>query len=274
MGSQSIASFKWTGASGQQIGFAGENPYDKYGPSFTADDVHAQDYDPNAPNTAALPGEIGEATPVIIQDEYTLSEDGYNGWVLDNLDYPWHGDDAGTAGHVAVVAPATRRSPDRAHALPAYQVEQPQGHGVDFYGRSIEDDEITHWTSSSAQASTKGSASLDGRFMTSAWPEPFDSIHVAPNLPVVRPTERIIMRRIAEDDRPTYRQLAVPAQNTAPSGSVYNPTFQSNVPVHNVKPLPAFGRTPVVPWTQEELISGTDQVYPESIDVFDGMSLQ
>jgi len=32
-----IASFQWTGASGQQIGFADQMPYTKYGPSFTAD---------------------------------------------------------------------------------------------------------------------------------------------------------------------------------------------------------------------------------------------
>lgn len=273
---QSIASFKWTGASGQQIGFADQNPYDRYGPSFTADEVHSQAYNPNTPNTYAIPGEIGEV-PVNIQgDPYFDYGDGSNGWILDNLHDPWHGDDAGTSGHNPPMGSAgtPRIHLDPAHNMDIYQLAIPGGYGVNFYGKTIEDNEVYWWKSSSTPNPNLGAFPAQAREDASNWPEPFDSYTVASQLGVVRPTEKIPMRRLAEDDRPTYRQLAIPGQNIQPSGSVYNPTYASNAVIHNVKPLPAFGRTPVAPWAQDEMASPSDQVYPDDTDVFSGMSLQ
>lgn len=269
-----IASFKWTGKSGHQIGSADQYPYDKYGPSFTADDVHGQKYDPNAPNTYAVPGEIGDI-PINIQDEGDWFDyaDGSNGWILDNLHDPWHGDDAGTSGHNPPMGGAQATGPDYTHGMDIYQLAVPGNHGIDFYGKTLEENEVYYWNSSSVRAQTTGVTPLDARFKTENWPEPFDSYSVAPTLPVGRPTEKIPMRRIAEDDRPVYRQLAVPGQNIQPSGSVYNPTYQSNVPVHNVKPLPAAARTPNPPWTQEEL-SSPENYAQEDVDVFSGMGIQ
>lgn len=273
MATQSIASFKWTGASGQQIGFADQNPYNKYGPSFTADEVHQQNYDPNTPNTYAIPGEIGEV-PIAVQDDYYLEYDGSNGWVLDNLYYPWHEDDAGTTGHHMPMGAAQGRNIDPAHSMDVYQLQMPGNHGINFYGKSTDSAEAYQWSSSSAQPKTRRTSPLDARFDTSNWPEPFDSYTVAPQRPVILPTERIPMNRMSEDDRPTYRQLAVPAQNIRPSGSVFNPMYESNPALHNVKPLPAVSRIPVPPWSQDEIASASDQVYPEDVDVFYGMSLQ
>lgn len=264
-----IASFKWQGASGQQIGFAGENPYNKYGPSFTADDVHSQSYDPNAPNTYAQKGFIGDV-PTQIQEEYNLFEDGFNGWCLDNLNDPPFDTAPGTKGHSVPMGPAQGYHIDPAHNVDIYQVQVPAMHGRNFYGPSIETNEVYEWESSSNRPITVNSFPAQARTDTSAWPEPFDSYSVAPQLPVVRPTEPIPMRRLREDDRPVYRQLAVPGQNIMPSGSVYNPTMQSNRVLHNVKPLPAFGRTPVPPWTQDELTSDQEDSYGY-VDPLDGM---
>lgn len=267
-----IASFKWTGASGQQIGFADENPYNKYGPSFTADDVHSQPYDPNAPNVYAQPGTIGDV-PVDIQDEYNLYDDGYNGWILDNLNDPHHDADPGTAGHSVPMGPATRHHIDAGHNVDIYQVQVPLNHGINFYGNSTEDNEVYEWSSSSHAPSTLGTTPLDARYNTANWPEPFDSYTVAPQLPVIRPTEKIPMRRMREDDRPVYRQLAVPGQNIQPSGSVWNPTVASNPSLHNITPTPAFGRTPVPPWTSEELTTASDQT-GAYIDPLNGWAMQ
>lgn len=269
-----IASFKWRPASGQQIGFADSNPYNQYGPSFTADEVHAQSYDPNTPNTYAIPGEIGEV-PIQIQEEYNLYEDGSNGWLLDNIHDPWHGDAPGTSGHNPPMGAATslRTGPDPAHFVDIYQLNPPGNHGINFYGKTIQDNEVYHWQSSSKPNFNNGVYPYDAREKTAEWPEPFDSYSVAPQLPVVRPTEKIPMRRPAEDDRPVYRQLAIPGQNIMPSGSVYTPTMQSNPVLHNVKPLPAFGRSPVPPWPQDESASPSD--YPQyDTDPTAGMGLQ
>lgn len=267
-----IASFKWTGASGQQIGFADENPYDKYGPSFTADDVHSQPYDPNAPNIYAQPGTIGDI-PVDIQAEYNLYEDGFNGWCLDNLNDPHHDATPGGPGHSVPLGPATGHHIDPSHNVDIYQVQVPAMHGRNFYGTSVEDNEVYEWSSSSKAPATTGTTPLDARYNTANWPEPFDSYSVAPQLPVIRPTERIPMRRMREDDRPVYRQLAVPGQNIQPSGSVWNPTVASNPALRNITPTPAFGRTPVPPWTSEELTTAqSDSGY--YADPLDGMAMQ
>jgi hypothetical protein len=272
-----IASFKWQPASGQQIGFPGDKPINVYGPSFTADDVHGQAYNPNTPNSYAMPGEIGEV-PVQIQDagDYFDYMDGSNGWILDNINDPWHGLNPGTAGHNpdmdAVGTP--RVALDTAHDEDIYQLAVPGGYGRDIYGKTIEDNEVYNWYSPSVPGRNAGTSPLDARVKVENWPEPFDVYEVARKLRVVRPTEKIPMRRIAEDDRPVYRQLAIPGQNIKPSGSVYTPTMQSNPVIHNVKPLPAFGRTPQPPWTQDELASPDDQGYMDYTDVFGGMGLQ
>ena len=272
-----IASFRWTGASGQQIGSADQLPYNKYGPSFTADEVHAQAYDPNTPTSYAIPGEIGEV-PIQLQDgAYYDYNDGSNGWILDNLHNPWHEDAPGTTGHNPPMGSAgtPRQHLDPAHGMDVYQLAVPGGHGVDFYGRTIENGEVYWWQSSSTPNPNSGNMPANAREVTSEWPEPFDSYTVASMLPVVRPTERIPMRRPAEDDRPVYRQLAVPGQNIkGATGSVYNPTYNSNDVIHNVKPLPAVARNPVAPWTQDEMATPDAQVYPYSPDVFNGMVLQ
>jgi hypothetical protein len=268
-----IASFKWQGASGQQIGYADENPYDKYGPSFTADDVHSQPFDPNAPNHYAQQGAVGDV-PIQIQDEYELVEDGYNGWCLDNLDDPSHMSDAGTVGHRVPMGPATGQHIDPAHNVDIFQVQVPAMHGRNFYGPSIEENEVYNWESPRYAPITRGAFPHEARSDTSNWPEPFDSYTVAPQLPVVRPTERIPMNRTREDDRPVYRQLAVPGQNIQPSGSVYTPTMASNKVIRNVKPRPAFARTPVVPWTQDEIASASEDSYGGDIDPLNGMGMQ
>jgi hypothetical protein len=267
-----IASFKWTGASGQQIGFADENPYDKYGPSFTADDVHSQPYDPNTPNSYAQPGSIGDV-PIQIQDEYNLYEDGFNGWCLDNLNYPNYDAVPGGPGHSVPMGPAQGHNIDPGHNVDIYQVQVPAMHGWNYYGTSVETNEVYEWDSPHYAPVAAGTYPLDARYNTSNWPEPFDSYTVAPQLPVVRPTEKIPMNRMKEDDRPVYRQLAVPGQNTQPSGSVYNPTMQSNKVLNNLKPTPAFGRVPVPPWTENELANAnTDQ--GSYIDPLEGLAMQ
>lgn len=247
-----IASFKWTGRSGMQIGQADQNPYDKYGPSFTADQVHSQNYNPNTPNTYQIDGGIGEV-PVEIQDEYSTYDDGDHGWVLDNIQDPWHGDKPGTTGHATDMG-GHRRRLDPAHTEDVFQLNLPRGYGKHIYG-PINNDEAYWWMSSQTQAPNTRAFPAEAREDTQNWPEPFDSYTVASKRPVQLDTERIPMRRMLEDDRPVYRQLAVPGQNINPSGSVYNPTYPSNPVLHNVKPLPAFGRTPVPPWTQDELAS-------------------
>lgn len=265
----SIASFKWQGASGQQIGFADENPYDKYGPSFTADDVHTQPYDPNAPNIYAQPGSIGDV-PVQIQTEYNLYEDGFNGWCLDNLHDPQFSAAPGTVGHSVPMGPAKGQHIDPAHNVDIYQIQVATGHGRNFYGNSIEQNEVYNWASPNHAPVTTGAFPADARTNTSNWPEPFDSYSVASESLVVRPTERIPMNRMQEDDRPVYRQLAVPGQNIRPSGSVFTPTMQSNPVLHNVKPLPAVGRTPVAPWNTDELISSSNDYTGGYTDPLDG----
>jgi len=276
---QQIASFRWTGASGTQIGQADQFPYDKYGPSFTADDVHAQAYDPNTPNTYAIPGEIGEI-PVNIQDpgDYYNYSDGSGGWVLDNLHMSWHDDEAGTTGHnIPMGAAGTPRDHlDPTHWYDQYQERPPLGYGENFFGPTIQTDDIYHWASSTTPNPNNGAFPAQAREVTTEWPTPFDSMTVASDLPVVRPTERILMRRIEEDDRPTYYQVAVPGQNIRPSGSVYTPTYESNPVIHNVKPLPAMYRQPVPPYVADELNTpdATAAYDSSAVDVFDGMVLQ
>jgi hypothetical protein len=267
-----IASFKWTGRSGMQIGSADANPYDKYGPSFTADEVHGQNYNPNSSNTYEEKPDIGEV-PVNIQDEYATYEEGDNGWVLDNIQDPWHGDRAGTAGHETDMGGHGRRL-DAAHGEDVFQLNLPRNHGIHFYG-PIDNQESYYWQSSQTPNPNTRAFPAEAREVTQDWPEPFDSYTVAAHRPVQLDTERIPMRRMLEDDRPVYRQLAIPGQNIKPSGSVYNPTYPSNPVLYNVKPLPSFGRTPVAPWSQDEMASPDMQSQDgEYADVTSGMGLQ
>jgi len=268
-----IASFDWQPASGQQIGSAGDYPYAQYGPSFTADDVHSQAIDPNAPNSYTVAPTLGDM-PVQIQDDYNLIDDGSNGWILDNLYDPTHTDAPGTTGHELPMDGNRHKRPDAFHAMDIYQAQFPPGTGRNFYGPTPEDNEVYFWNTSSLPAETTGAFPYDARIRREGWPEPFDSYSVAPNLPVIRPTEQIPMRRMREDDRPVYRQLAVPGQNIQPSGSVYNPTAQSNKVIRNVKPTPAFGRTPTPPWPQDELTSATQDASAYEEDTLAGWNMQ
>jgi hypothetical protein len=269
-----FASFGWTGASGQQIGFAQEYPADKYD-AFTSDEVHAQNYNPNTPNTYAQPGMISDI-PVVLQDQTDLIDygNGMNGWILDDLNMPAFDVDMGTKGHDMPMGAAKQRyHPDPSHAVDIFQIAVPANHGIDFYGQTLEMDELHAWKDDSYKPITTKAFPGQARYDTENWPTPFDSTGPAPLLNVPRLTERIPMRRLVEDDRPTYRMLATPGQNINPSGSVYTPTYASNSVLHNVKPLPAMSRTPVQPWATDELSSPTDQTYSDS-DVFSGMSLQ
>jgi hypothetical protein len=79
------------------------------------------------------------------------------------------------------------------------------------------------------------------------------------------------MRRIAEDDRPVYRYLAVPPNNIQPTGNQWSVQYPSNVPIQNITPVPMMPQTPMDPWiTQETATSDTSG----SVDVFQGMVLQ
>lgn len=269
-----FGSFGWTGASGQQIGYADAYPKPSVD-AFTADPVHGEAYDPNTPNSYAQVGGIGDV-PVSIQgdDNWVDYGMGGNGWYLDNIGFPAYDTNMGTQGHDAPMGPAIYPTPDPGHQIDIFQLAVPADHGRNFYGQTLETDEVAAWKSSSTPAPNTGTALLSAREQTAEWPEPFDSTKPAPLLSVVRLTEAIPMRRLLEDDRPVYRQLAIPAQNIQPTGSVYNPSMQSNITVHNKNNvIPAFGRSPVQPWVSQEVNSPTDNPYVET-DVFGGMSLQ
>lgn len=270
-----FGNFGWTGASGMQIGYPDAYPKPAVD-AFTADPVHGQNYNPNTPNTYEIPGQIGDV-PVAIQGEDVWIDYGMggNGWMLDNLHMPAYDTAMGTEGHAAPMGPAlASRHPDPAHAVDMFQLAVPADHGRNFYGQSIQTDEVNAWKSSSTPPPNTKQFPAEAREDTGNWPEPFSSVEFAPLLNVVRATERIPMNRMREDDRPTYRQLAIPAQNIRPSGSVYNPTYQSNVPNQTMNNMtPAFGRIPTPPWVSQEVSAPEDNSYAET-DVFGGMVLQ
>lgn len=246
----------WSGASGSQIGQAGDMPETKpYG--FVASKIHGKPYDPNGPTLAGRQGpDVSNEMPVVIQGEIPdVYSDGMDGWVMDNIPFPSHDTDQATRGHGVPFSPAKSRLPDVAHGVDIHQHVQHAGFGVNFYGKSIDNTEVHAWNSSSGKAPNSGAWPLSNREDTGNWPEPFDSLTVAPSRPVQLDTERIPMRRIGEDDRPVYRYTAVPPQNLQPIGSQWGPQVQSNVPVHNVTPLPMMARTPVDPWATQESAS-------------------
>jgi hypothetical protein len=264
----------WSGASGQQIGYAGDLPETQaYG--FVVDKVHGQAYDPNGPTGAGRKGpDLGMDMPVNIQDDYSdIYAEGMDGWVMDNIPFPARDEKPGTHGHSSTLGPAQSRIPDRAHRKRVFQHGIKAGFGVNFYGSSIDNKEVHAWNSSSKPAPNRGVWPLSNREETANWPEPFDSLTVAVYRPVQLDTERIPMRRISEDDRPVYRYRAVPPQNILPSGSQFTPTYQSNVPVHNVIPLPMMARTPIDPWVTQETASGDNATYSDDPNIFEGWNV-
>lgn len=250
----------WTGASGIQVGYADAYPATQDTRSFTSSPVHAASYNPNQVNSYRQPGALTGDVPVTIQAEQDFIDwgMGQNGWLLDNIDYPNADDAPGTDGHSSAMGPAKAPAPDSGHGQPVFQKFQAPGFGTDFYGQSIDTQDLAAWNSSTTRAPNTGSAILDAREQTSNWPTPFDSTTVAPLLPVVRDTEKIPMRRMKQDDRPLYRQIAVPGMNVKPSGSVYNPTYASNDVLQNVKPIPASYTSPTDPSVSQDALS---QVY-------------
>jgi hypothetical protein len=264
---QSSWDSNWSGASGQQIGFAGDYP-ETTGWGFTADEVHGQAYNPNGHNLNAQPGPDLEV-PVEIQDNSLYGQwDGSDGWILDDIQFPSHTAIAGTVGHDQDLDAARAKRRDPVHAVDVYQDNQPTGHGVDFYGKSIDTQDYRPWTSPNAMGKVQGAFPAQAREDTGNWPEPFAVLTIAPNAPVVIDTEKIPMRRIKEDDRPVYRYLAIPAANIQPGGTQWLPAAQSNRILQNVKPTPQIARTPVDPWISEQ--DDSSQMYPDYTDIFGG----
>lgn len=259
----------WTGASGAPIGFADAYPEDKYS-AFTADPIHGQDVNPNTPNSYAQVGNYTGDGPLNIQGDPNDFIDygmGANGFMLDDIPYPGHDDNAGTDTDTIPLGPAKRAGRDPAHGQHIYQDFQAPGHGVNFYGSTIETEDLHAWNSERTPNQNTGTYPADAREKTTGWPVAFDSTTVAPLLPVVRDTEHIPMYRMQQDDRPLYRYLAVTAHDIVPSGSVYNPQTNSNVYLQNVKPIPAAARTPIDPAASQNVLSDSIQEDGEYIDV-------
>jgi hypothetical protein len=262
----------WTGASGTLIGFEGDYPETQaYG--FVTDPVHSQNVDPNGPSFASQPGPEGSAPPAVLGDEvYGYEYPGQYGWLLDDIHYPSYDQDPGTTGHNSSMGPATRRHlPDQAHEEDVYQEEPKIGYGVNFYGANPLKKDLNAWKSSSTPNFNTGQFPAQAREDVQGWPEPFNATDIAPFRPVDQSTEHIPMRRIAEDDRPVYRYLAVPPNNIQPTGNQWSVQYPSNVPIQNITPVPMMPQAPMDPWiTQETATSDTSG----SVDVFQGMVLQ
>lgn len=258
----------WSGASGQSIGFADEYPIeDRWG--FTADEVHGQPYNPNGHNLNAQPGPELDV-PVQIQDSLDFGQYyGGDGWVLDDIPFPSYAVNAGTAGHDTPIDAARAPRRDPAHGTDVYQENQPTGHGVDFYGQSIDTRDYAVWMGPQTGGRIPDAFPAQAREDVGNWPEPFAALTVAPQAPVVVDNEKIPMRRIKEDDRPVYLFTAQPAANIQPGGTQYLPTVASNRALRTIIPNPQMARTPVDPWVsiQDESASYSDQ----SPDVFGGM---
>jgi hypothetical protein len=261
----------WTGASGTLVGFAGDYPETQaYG--FVTDPIHAQNVDPNGPNFAAQPGPEASLAPNVLGDEtYGYAYEGGYGWLLDDIHFPSYDQTPGTTGHNSAMGPATGRGVDPAHAQDVYQEEPKIGYGVNFYGADPLKIDLNAWKSSSTKNFNTGQFPAQAREDVTGWPEPFNATDIAPFLPVDQSTEYIPMRRIAEDDRPVYRYLAVPPNNTQPTGNQWSVQYPSNVPIHNVTPVPMMPQTPMDPWITQETSSAA---FPDSSDIFGGMVLQ
>lgn len=254
-GFQSGFQSDWTGASGLQIGYAGEYPQDKYD-SFTADEVHANPVNPNQPNQYRQKGSIGDV-PTNIQSDNDFVDygDGTDGYVLDNINYPEQDDNAGTDGHSSALGPATKPGRDPAHRQEVYQEFPAPGWSRNFYGTNFDTEDLHAWHDDSYLPVNTKSSVLDARYYTDNWPTPFDSTKPAPLLPDIRSTDKIPMRRMQQDDRPMYRQIAVPGANIKPSGSVYNPQLPSNEFIQTRTPIPASYSIPVDPSVSQDALS-------------------
>lgn len=245
----------WTGASGIQIGYAGEYPQDKYD-SFTADEVHGDPVNPNQPNQYRQKGGIGDVpTNIQADNDFVSYDDGSDGYVLDNIDFAAEDDPAATVGHSSTLGPALGKGRDPAHRQNVYQDFPAPGWARNFYGTNIETEDLHSWHDDSYQPVNTKSSVLDARFYTSNWPKPFDSTGPAPLLNDVRSLDKIPMRRMKQDDRPMYRQLAVPGANIQPSGSVYNPQLPSNEFIQTRTPIPASYTIPVDPSVSQDALS-------------------
>lgn len=254
-GFQSGFQSNWTGASGIQIGYAGEYPQDKYD-SFTADEVHANPVNPNQPNQYRQKGSIGDVPTNIQSDnDFVDYSDGTDGYVLDNIDMPAQDDDAGTDGHESTLGPALARGRDGAHRQEVHQDFPAPGWSRDFYGTRFDTEDLHAWHDDSFQAVNTKSSVLDARYYTENWPTPFDSTKPAPLLPAIRSTDHIPMRRMKQDDRPMYRQVALPGANILPSGSVYNPQLPSNEFIQTRTPIPGSYSIPVDPSVSQDALS-------------------
>lgn len=274
----SFNSSAWSGASGAQIGFAGEMP-ETQPRGFVTDPIHGQAVNPNGNNNNAQPGpQLTSSTDVISGDPFVyeggVEYQGQYGWQMDDLMYPGHSIDPGTAGHNSAMGPAQaqhHRGPDPAHEQDVYQKHQPTGYGRTFYGDSPLKRDLNAWSASNTPPPNTRQFPAEAREDQSNWPEPFNSTSVAPWRPVDQSTEHIGMRRIAEDDRPVYRYIAVGPMNTIPTGTQWGVQYQSNVPIKNNTPVPMIPQVPVDPWITQEAVSAN---FAESTDVFGGMNLQ
>lgn len=283
----------WSGASGQQIGFATGYPETRpWG--FVTDPIHGEAVDPNQPDgppTASTNGEV----PVSIQGQepYVPAYPGNDGWLLDDIPFPDRNAPTGTAGHDMPYEGHNRRAgTGRDHRYDVYQDSQPIGHGRDFYGKNITTGDLRPWESSSTPnpnanafpAQAREDAGGPAQYMShdapqgsghaGGWPEPWAVQGLASDLrPVALPTEKIPMRRLAEDDRPVYNYLAVPARNIQPvvGGTPWTPTYPSNVPLYNQHLFqPQVARTPEDPWVSPESAS-PDTSNPADADVLGGL---
>lgn len=247
----------WTGASGIQIGYAGDYPEDKYD-AFTADPVHGNPVNPNQPNQYRQKGSSIGDVPVQIQgdNEFIDYGMGADGWVADNIDMPAFDTPPGTEGRDMAMSPAKRNYPDDAHRQVVQQVFPQVGHGREpFYGTDFNEEDLKAWKDDRYPPNTSISTKLDARFNTENWPTPFDSTTVMPWRNTPEDTSRIPMRRMEQDDRPVFRRVALPGANIKPSGSVYNPTFASNEYLQTRTPIPASYAIPTDPSVSQDALS-------------------
>ena len=180
---------------------------------------------------------------------------GADGWVIDNVPYPDYDANAGVRPANVSMGPAQGTGRDSAHGQNITQAFPAPGNGRDIYGSAFDTIDLHAWKSSTSQPDTAGSDILNARYDTSNWPTPYDSTTVAPLLPDIRSTDAIPMRRMRQDDRPMYRQVALPGANIRPSGSTYNPQTESNVFLKTRTPIPGSYTAPTDPSVSQDALS-------------------
>jgi hypothetical protein len=272
----------WSGASGTQIGFAGDVP-ETLGQGFITDPVHGTPVDPNAPQVQAREGDMGSVeVPVSIQDEEsTFQYDGGYGWVLDDIPFDSHDTPPGVdADTLPFTGHNMRPGTGIDHEFDVYQDSAPIGHGRNFYGQSFITNFGQYWRFKPSVAPNNTRAfpaearedtghggelqshdAVIGTGHEEGWPEPFAVQDIDAERPIVIPDEKIHMNRMPESDRPVYQQLAVPARNITPGESQWLPNQYSNPPIHNITPLPAMARTPENPWDSNTVDYSTDDTW-------------